>query len=436
MPKNSLAVAALLTGVLTLSCGGGPKNVCTDKNVRCDAPLVCDPGDGICKCGGRGGVVCGEDFVCDAIANTCQSKLCSGVTCTAGTSCDVDDGKCKCGGTGGKICAAGDVCQPVTKLCTAAQDCYQIACARYQTCETSTGRCLCGSSACEPGKFCSISGANNAKTCVENLCSGTTCSGSSTCDPADGYCKCNGVICQSGDACACPAGVDGGACEATARTCRPGSSCAGVTCTGGTTCDPTDGSCRCGGPGGPKCSSVQICALGPPAQCQGGAQCTLEDGGTKSCLGGTSCDPEDGKCKCGGRGGNECKAATATEPAEVCVSSSVQQSCKRPCSPISPDCTTGTYCYFDPTAATPAAYCSVATDTKIEEQACVTATSCFIANPPKALHCTSLTLGSTGICHAYCDVSAGNLSCSQVPKAQNCVQITGAPAGYGFCQPQ
>ncbi|MHB8872719.1 MAG: hypothetical protein ACYC8T_03435 [Myxococcaceae bacterium] len=428
-------LAATFAVIALAACGGGPKNLCIDKNVRCEAPLVCDPGDGVCKCGGRGGLVCGEGFLCDALANTCQPTRCAGVECSSGTSCDGNDGKCKCGGTGGVECEQGDVCEPITKECQPALSCNQIACPRNQTCNTLDGHCLCGAGACAAGKFCSISGADE-KTCIESLCSGVTCAGASACDSADGYCKCNGVLCNSGEACSCPAGVDGGACDPSVRACRPSSACTGVACVNGTTCDPTDGRCKCGGPGGPLCSPVQICALGPPAQCQGGQQCVNSDGGVKVCAGGTSCDPEDGRCKCGGRGGTECAAASATDPAEVCVSNPLQKACHRPCDVRSPDCPAGTWCYFDATAATPTAYCTANSDTKGEGAACITATACFIANPPKPLNCTNLQIGQAGLCRAYCDVASGIAGCIQVPKAQDCMQILGAPAGYGYCQPK
>lgn len=430
--KHLLAVTPLL---VLAQCGGGPKNLCVDRNVQCEAPLSCDPTDGVCKCGGRGGVVCPTGSTCDPLANTCVSSRCDSVICSSGTSCDVLDGKCKCGGTGGTVCENDQVCQPATKKCVAAIDCNQVACPANQVCETSSGRCLCGTTQCGAGQFCSPT-ADGGKTCVDDLCSGVTCAGENVCDPADGYCKCNGATCQSGEACACPAGTDGGTCDANARSCRPSSSCVGVTCGGGTTCDPIDGVCKCGGPGGPVCSSVQICSLGPPAQCEGGQQCLAPDGGAKSCPGGTSCDPEDGACKCGGRGGTVCKEATATDPGEVCVSSPFQQACRRPCNPNSSDCPTGTYCFYDTTAATPVAYCSAPTDSRGIDQACTSATACFQANPGRALHCTGLAAGSSGICRYYCDVSAGNAGCPQSPKAHTCVQISGAPANYGFCQPQ
>ncbi|MBI3183516.1 MAG: hypothetical protein HYZ28_15370 [Myxococcales bacterium] len=430
------AIAVSVVVLLAVACGGGPKDLCVDRNVRCEAPLACDPSDGVCKCGGRGGVVCPQGFVCDAVANTCQSTKCAAVQCSGGTNCDQNDGKCKCGGTGGITCASGEVCLPSTRTCAPATDCSQVACPSNQTCDPATVKCRCGAFECPEPKFCSIS-SSKEKVCIESLCSGVHCAGGSdgganACDPSDGYCKCNGVICQSGEGCSCP---DGGACVSTERACRPSSSCVGKVCQGGTTCDPTDGECKCGGPGGPVCSPVQICALGPPPQCQGGQPCTLPDGGPKPCVGGNSCDPEDGKCKCGGRGGAVCKEATATEPAEVCVSSTNQQACKRPCDPRSPDCPTGTYCYFDSTAAVPAAYCSAPTDSRAENQSCTSPTACFVQNPPAALHCNGLAAGASGICRAYCDVASGRLGCLQVPKPQDCVQIQGAPTGYGYCQP-
>jgi hypothetical protein len=433
MIKKTLLLAAAVgfgLGLFASSCGGS-KDPCV--NIVCEGALRCDPTDLECKCGGRGGVVCGQGFKCDEVANTCTPTRCAGVDCNdkPGTSCDVLDGLCRCGGTGGAICGANEVCNPNAKACVPVLNCNEIACGKNQTCDNTTGRCKCAQLECMPGQFCSVSGGNGAKTCVTNICSGVKCAGTTVCDPADGYCKCNGAICQSGEACSCPP-----ACADTARVCKPGSACTGVVCNGGTTCDPVDGQCKCGGPGGPTCTSVQICALGPPPQCQGGAQCVNPDGGTKSCAGGTSCDPEDGKCKCGGRGGEVCKPAMAMDLAEICVSNPQQKACKRPCDVRAPDCAMGTFCYFDPTAATPAAYCSPATDTKVEEAACATATACLGANPARSLNCTGLAAGAFGICRAYCDVAVGPAGCIQVPKANLCVQISGAPAGYGFCQPQ
>jgi len=432
-------------GVALSSCSSGPTNLCNSKNVKCDSSLICDPSDGVCKCGGRGGVVCPDQWVCDPVSNTCKSTLCATVDCSAkiGTSCDVVDGTCKCGGTGGKVCTASEVCDPNAKQCKPAIDCNSKACPRNQVCDTSTGACKCGESICDAGAFCSVAGTNDQKACIESLCATVQCPGDgvTACDPNDGICKCNGVVCLSGEACACPAGsdggVDGGSCEATARVCVPGSACASPHCDGGTTCDPADGQCKCGGPGGPLCAADQLCALTPAPACQGGAQCTLPDGGPKLCEGGTSCNPENGICTCGGLGGTVCPAATNTDPAYICVQiPNGQQSCKRPCDVRSPDCPTGTYCYFDSEAVTPAAYCSAPTGTSQEGDACIHATDCFANNPPKSLDCNGVSLGQAGICREYCDVATGNQGCTQVPRPQTCNQISGAPAGFGYCQPQ
>ena len=57
------------------------------------------------------------------------------------------------------------------------------------------------------------------------------------------------------------------------RSCRPGTACAGVNCSAARRATRSTDKCKCGGPGGPTCASNQVCALGPPRQCQGGAQC-------------------------------------------------------------------------------------------------------------------------------------------------------------------
>ena len=428
-------LAAGVLGALALATTGCSKrDLCVDKKVVCEDGLTCDADDGVCKCGGLGGVVCASGTTCDALTNTCVSTRCANVECAGGTACDVFDGKCKCGGTGGTECADGTACDPVIKACMPLVDCRVAACPANQDCDAATGQCLCGAAACAAGEVCAVS-EGGGRACAPSPCAGVNCAGATTCDPADGQCKCNGAVCSGGETCSCAAGA--ASCSATDRACTPSTLCTGVTCEGGTTCDPLDGQCKCGGPGGPVCGAGQICALGPPAQCQGGDQCALPDGGTKRCEGGTSCDPEDGVCKCGGRGGIVCQPASGATPAEVCVVTSAAASCKRGCDPRSPDCPGATYCYFDTLAKVSVSYCATATGSKFEGQACTAPAECFSQVPaPRAVHCLGLEPGQFGICRAYCDVQAGASSCSQVPRPQSCLQLPDAPANVGYCLPQ
>jgi hypothetical protein len=437
------ALSALTVGTLVVSCSSSTsKDLCTERSVVCDAPQLCDPSDGICKCGGRGGVVCPTGFTCDSASNTCLSTRCANNDCSdkPGTACDQRDGLCKCGGTGGAVCATNEVCNPASGACEPLLNCNAVACPYLQTCDQATGTCQCGTAGCAAGQSCSVTAGSSAKVCVANACAGVTCAGSSVCDPADGECKCNGVTCQAGQACSCPAGSDGG-CGATDRVCRTANGCDGVVCPNNhTACDPVDSKCKCPGPGGPVCAASQICTLLPTPQCSGGSQCVEADGGPRTCAGGTSCDPEDGLCKCGGARGVSCAPASTdggTDPAQICVQSIDQQACRRPCDVNNPDCPTGQYCFFDSSAATPAAYCSAPTDSRAEGQGCTTATSCFSTDPgPHSLDCLGLVQGQTGLCRAYCELAAGNAGCIQVPVAQICSQIPGAPTGAGFCSPQ
>jgi len=426
--KNGILIAAALVSTLLGACSGNK-----DCSRPCAAPMTCDKGDGVCKCGGRGGVVCAEGHECQAETNTCVTVKCGSVTCSNGTSCDGNDGKCKCGGTDGTVCAAGQVCNAKAKVCAVPADCSQIACPRNQSCDPASGQCFCGQAACPAGKTCAVA-QDGSRTCVDNLCAGVTCTGSNTCDPSDGLCKCNGSPCQTGEACACPG--DAASCLASARACAPSVLCVSKVCPDTQTCDPTDGQCKCGGPGAPACHPEQVCSNSPPWQCQGGQLCENSDGSPKVCAAGLSCDPEDGKCKCGGRGGAVCQAPEGFDPGEVCVSSAFQKVCRRPCDPLSPDCGPGTYCFYDATLATPVAYCATPTDSRPVAGQCVSPTACFSENPSLAGHCAGLGQGGgSGVCRTYCNVSAGPSGCPQNVSAQTCVQITGGPAGLGYCQP-
>jgi uncharacterized protein (TIGR03382 family) len=433
--RRRKAAAAGLLGALALTAAGcAQRDLCKDNNVVCDDANTCDPEDGVCKCGGVGGVICAAGSTCDVNTNTCVSTRCKDVVCAAGTACDVFDGKCKCGGTGGTECADGTQCDPVAKACIPLVDCRVTACPANQDCDAATGQCLCGAAACSTGEVCAVS-AGGGRSCAPSPCAGVNCSGATACDPVDGQCKCNGAVCGGGETCGCAASA--ATCADADRACTPSTLCTGVTCAGGTSCDPLDGQCKCGGPGGPVCGAGQICALGPPPQCQGGDQCSLPDGGTKICAGGTSCDPEDGVCKCGGRGGILCQPASGNTPAEVCVVTSASAACKRGCDPRSPDCPNSQYCFHDTLAVVSVSYCAVPTGAKVEAQACTAPAECFSQVPaPRSLHCLGLEPGQFGICRAYCDVQAGSASCSQVPRPQTCQQLPDAPTNVGYCLPQ
>ncbi len=430
----------LASVALVVSCAS-QNDLCAERNITCTAPLICDPGDGRCKCGGRGGVTCDENEVCDPVASTCRSKTCDEVDCSQspGTSCDVIDGVCKCGGTGGAVCGPTEVCNPNAAACVPQSNCSNSACPLNQECDQPSGQCRCGSAVCAAGQTCTAD-SSGQKSCVADICFGVACTGATVCDSADGLCKCNQTLCQSGQACSCASSVDGG-CLPSERVCRTSALCVGVSCIAPASCDPSDGRCKCGGPGGPTCGSDQVCTLagsdGRPGasrnRCEGGTQCTAPDGGLKACAGGSSCDPEDGECKCGGRGGVACGSDGGVD--EICVSNAFQQACRLPCSVSSPSCPADTYCYFDSSAVFPAAYCAAPAESKEEDFACTSPTSCFSQMPSaRSLHCLGLALGQNGICRAYCDPAAGTAGCLQ-DKPRTCLPLPGASSDTGYCNP-
>jgi hypothetical protein len=430
-----LTHVALTLALGLLSACSNSADLCQQKDVRCSQPLTCDPADGVCKCGGPGGVACGETAVCDAESNTCLSTLCEGKTCTGGRACDVTDGTCKCGGTGGLECGAGTVCDPMTRACIASTPCADVACGANETCDPSTGDCVCGVTPCPFGKACAL-GDTGERTCVEDKCAGNTCANDLyVCDPNDGRCKCNGAVCQGGEACGCP---DGSAsCATEQRACVSGSACGNVQCAGGTTCDPADGQCKCGGPGGDICTAEQLCNLGPPARCQGGEQCLNPDKTPKLCGNGTTCDPEDGRCKCGGRGGELCESSVGGQT-QICVESNGGADCRVQCNPLSPLCGAGTSCYFDEGAATPDASCAAPTDQRALGASCNGAEVCFDVARQRPLHCAGRDLeeNTPGRCRAYCRTSLpDDEACPQIPDPHACVPIEGAESmELGFCE--
>ena len=107
------------------------------EGVTCGLGSSCDPSDGLCKCGGAGGPVCGDVQTCDPIDRRCLGgDQCQGVTCDRGTSCDPEDGLCKCGGYGGAACGSEDTC---------------VVDGAQARCEQS---CVLGTNACGAGRGC------------------------------------------------------------------------------------------------------------------------------------------------------------------------------------------------------------------------------------------------------------------------------------------
>lgn len=195
-------------------------NFCT--GVTCTKPnTVCDPVDGVCKCGGvacSGTSVCCVSNVCDdpCSPNPCSTNptnrecvrdctqatgyrcenFCDGVTCAKpNTVCDPADGVCKCGGVacgGTDTCCISSVCDdpcspnpcdanPTDKRCVrdctlgsgyrCESYCTGVTCTNNLACNPSTGVCGCGSSyvSCPgPGNVCC--GTFPASTCVANPC--------------------------------------------------------------------------------------------------------------------------------------------------------------------------------------------------------------------------------------------------------------------------
>jgi len=410
-------------GAALWGCGKTTNTRCT--GVSCTGGLACDPADGVCKCGGEGGLVCAPGQSCDTSRVVCVSPAasCAQVTCQGNTACDPADGLCKCGGAGGVACQTGQICDPATRRCSASTACSNVVCSGRQACDPSDGACKCDGQVCGAGEVC---GEVDGGGCITSPCAGVHCTGFTACDPADGQCKCGGAggpYCGAGQTCACPA--DGG-CDQASRSCESSTLCAGVSCTGASACDPADGQCKCGrgadgGAGGNLCGVGQSCDVTVGA-CIGGDRCL-----DVTCPGGTSCDPEDGQCKCGGQGGQVCG------PTESCFQLQNGNACRAGCDPLDQNCAPSTACYFDETASAATGYCA-APGTKTD-----------LGNPPplcngpsdcaQGFHCRPELAGDyPGTCHRYCDTSQGANGCTN---ADVCVQVgAGAPVGLGECLPQ
>lgn len=404
-----LGLAGLIALLAAAACGDDPKQpkpaqACDD--VVCDTEhgMACDPVDGLCKCGGPGGLVCGEDQTCVVDPSpACVSNACDLQTCERGQSCDPTDGECKCGNT---ACAADEECvQGIT--CVKGRLCEGVTCGEGETCDAADGQCKCGS--VNP-VLCSFGETCQNDTCTPDACAGVNCGAGMECNPADGLCHCGseaGPVCSSGQSCVT---------DDTGSRCDGVDVCADAAnrCFGGTVCDPTDpaGSCRCGGigPTAPVCAPDQTCTSS--GICAGGDKCL-----NVACTNGTSCDPEDGACKCGGVGGLTCAAN------QLCVLANNNAACANGCDALSPTaCGAGEGCYFDASQRDFGSFCALAGVTG-EGGTCTAPTDCAAG-----LHCTAGTPNNK--CLKYCDAAA-NTGCNA---NQACVQVPNAPAGLGTCR--
>lgn len=100
-------------------------------SVSCGDGAVCDPADGRCHCGGVGSLT----PICDPGQTCFRNKCFGGDLCAPGgvpnecggsttpLSCDPTDGLCKCGGQGGLVCAPGEQCAQLDGQWTCAQEC-------------------------------------------------------------------------------------------------------------------------------------------------------------------------------------------------------------------------------------------------------------------------------------------------------------------------
>ncbi|MGC4115555.1 MAG: CARDB domain-containing protein [Myxococcales bacterium] len=404
--RRALGLVSLLAGALVaLSCGGNktPTPVTRCDKVTCSDGLTCDPGDGLCKCGGEGGVFCASGGVCSH--HVCVYS-CDEMVCDRGMTLDPLDCKCKCGL---QQCEANQSCDTTMHACYVPSKCVNVICAGGMGCDPNDGVCKCGGVSCAGGQVCA------AGKCTSEPCGGVSCSGGALCDPADGLCKCGGSAgraCTFGELCACPGAAS---CTDEERRCAQTDRCANKVCAGSTTCDPADGQCRCGGPGGPVCQSGQSCDVLRKV-CLGGDRCSGVTCGTS-----LACDPEDGVCKCGGINGVN---GTVCVTGEICAHFNDGARCVLACDPLQQKCPAGQACYFDIYARV--ASCDTA-GTNVEGAGCRVIGDCG-----KGLHCQQLA-GQTGICRRYCKVPDGASGCPQANQAQECYQLSGAEKDVGAC---
>lgn len=417
MKTLRFAIPWLLAALALVGCSGDthetfktvPLDRCAESQNDCDDPtgrVTCDPLDGVCKCGGRGGLVCEPGTICHLDQNTptCISENCNNVACAPFEACDAIDGTCKCNGV---VCDEGSTC--LADGCSETNPCAGVVCGDNQVCDPADRICKCGTGICSMGETCRLD-SRGVGFCVGANCVGKNCAEGTVCNPADGLCHCgsaDGDVCTTGQTCK----LDGGA-----AVCDGLNICESKVCTGSTTCSPLDGKCRCGGydATAPICAEDQTCdPTQNPPRCAGGDICA-----DVTCPEFTNltCDGESGECTCGGYQGVACRDG------EGCIDADGVPTCVTRCDPNAPNvvvtvCGSGGSggrrgCYLSPSDGF--AYCASAGNVD-ENGTCRKTTDCRDDH-----HC--VLDGDYGHCRRYCDVNVTN-DCNS--SSRSCVGIGG-----------
>lgn len=129
--------------------------------VHCGGGTVCDPDDGACRCGGVGTA----HPICEA-GQGCFEGACVGgdlcapggvpLACAPGLACDPLDGVCKCGGKRGTVCGEGESCSLFAGELRCMQRCTLLE--RPTTCPTGES-CYYEQKQSSSAAFCAPTGA-------------------------------------------------------------------------------------------------------------------------------------------------------------------------------------------------------------------------------------------------------------------------------------
>jgi hypothetical protein len=200
--------------------------------VTCTGSTTCDPADGQCKCGGPGGAVCGAGQVCNLMTGQCQGgnqcMTADGGTkvCPGQTSCDPEDGLCKCGGRGGQVCGdgTGGTVVEVCVVTTFSISCEEACNPTLQLCSKPGEYCYFNTLAKVPVAYCAVNsdtriegqGCANPTACFTTnpTAKGLHCLGLGTFDTPGGSGFCRSYCDTTAGTAGCPQGQ-------VAQTCEP-----------------------------------------------------------------------------------------------------------------------------------------------------------------------------------------------------------------------